>query len=133
MEEADSRIKLIKKAIMATPGSEMNLLESTRKLELRLADIRTSLMGDSTISSINEPVLPGIRSRVQGIVSGQITSTSAPTATQEESYRIASEEFNTVLPELTKLIKTDLVEIENKLEEIKAPWTPGRVPVWQPE
>ena len=133
MEEADSKIKLIKKAIMATPGSEMNLLEATRELELRLADIRTSLTGDDTISSRNEPALPGIRSRVQGIISGQISSTSAPTRTQEEEYRIAAREFEKVLAELSLLIKKDLTGIESKLEEIKAPWTPGRVPVWQPE
>ena len=133
MEEANSRIKLIKKAIMATPGSEMNLLESTRELELRLAEISVNMTGDDTISSRNEPVLPGIRSRVQGIVSGQISSTSAPTRTQEEEYRIAAKEFERVLEELSRLIKKDLAAIESKLEEIKAPWTPGRVPVWKPE
>ena len=133
LEEASERIASVKKAAMETPGLEMAVLSRIRDLETKLEDIRVKLNGDSTISSRNEPTLPGIRSRVQGIVSGQITSTSAPTATQDESYQLAAEEFGKVLPELTKLIRTDLAEVEDILEKSNAPWTPGRIPVWQPE
>jgi photosystem II stability/assembly factor-like uncharacterized protein len=133
MEETFNRVILIKKAIINTPGSEMNLFAAARELELRLIKIRTSLMGDATISSRYEPVLPGIRSRVQRIVGGQITSTSAPTQTQQEEYSIAAGEFKKVLDELSLLIKQDLAGLESSLEKINAPWTPGRVPVWHPE
>ncbi|MFH1965067.1 MAG: hypothetical protein ABIJ42_05940 [Acidobacteriota bacterium] len=133
MEEAGNRVALIKKAIMDTPVSEMDLFARARDLEIRLAEIRTSLMGDATVSSRNEPVLPGIRSRVQEIVSGQIASTSAPTLTQEENYRIAAVGFEKVLDELSRLIRENLAALESRLEEINAPWTPGRIPVWQPE
>lgn len=133
MEEADNRVALIKKAIMDTPDAEMDLFNRARELEIRLAEIRTSLMGDATVSSRNEPVLPGIRSRVQGMVSGQIASTSAPTLTQEENYRIAAGGFKKVLDELSRLIRENLAALESRLEKINAPWTPGRIPVWQPE
>jgi len=134
MEDARTRIRLIKKALMNTTGTEsLELYDQAREIELKLEEIRTSLLGDSTVSSRNEPVLPGIRSRVQGIISGQISSTSAPTGTQREAYRIAAEEFGRTLENLTALIREDLAELEGRLEEINSPWTPGRIPVWDPE
>ncbi len=133
MEEARTRVSLIKKAILNSGEADIGLLNKARDLELRLEEIRNKLMGDATISSRNEPVPPGIQSRVQGIISGQIASTSAPTRTQEEDYSIASREFERVLKSLTVLIKKDLSELEDHLEEINAPWTPGRVPKWDPE
>jgi len=59
-------------------------------------------------------------------------STSEPTQTAKQAYSIIAEEF---VPELDKLRKldTDLIEIENNLEAVKAPWTPGRIPDWKPE
>lgn len=133
MEEASERISLIKNAILETPGSEMKLFETARNLELKLAEIRTEFSGDETISSRNEPVLPGISSRVQEIIGGQAASTSAPTQTQRDQYQIAAKQFKKALDDLTRLIKTDLADLEGRLEEINAPWTPGRVPVWEPE
>ena len=133
MEEASERISLIKKAVLDTPGSDMELFETARGLELKLAEIKTALAGDETIGSRNEPVLPGIRSRVQGIIGGQIASSSAPTQTQRDQYQIAAGQFKKVLDDLSRLIKKELADLENRMEEISAPWTPGRVPVWEPE
>jgi hypothetical protein len=72
-------------------------------------------------------------SRVQWIVQGNWTTTTAPTGTQTQGYQIAAEEFAEVLTRLQTLVETDLQGLEAKAEAAGAPWTPGRVPRWQPE
>jgi hypothetical protein len=64
-------------------------------------------------------------------VHGQWAVTSAPTETNREAYRIASDAFAPVLENLRKLVEVDLKAFEDTLEAIGAPWTPGRVPRWQ--
>ena len=53
-----------------------------------------------------------------------------PTGTQTQSYAIAGKEFAAELAKLRALVETDLPALEKKLEGFGAPWTPGRLPVW---
>jgi hypothetical protein len=54
-----------------------------------------------------------------------------PTGTQQEAYKIASEEFGEELAKLRKLIDVDLKALEKVLDEVGAPFTPGRLPDWK--
>jgi hypothetical protein len=80
----------------------------------------------------NEPTLPGIQDRVQRIVEGSWVATAAPTGTQRDNYTVAAKLFGETLAQLRTLIETDLAGIEQRAEAAGAPWTPGRVPQWQP-
>jgi len=131
--EAQTRIDHLKKALMDTPGAAPALGEQARRIEGRLKDLMTALTGDTTVSTRNEPTPPSIVGRVQGIVYGHWTSTSEPTRTQRDAYSIASKQFADLLPKLRDLIETDLAGLEHKADAAGAPWTPGRVPRWQPE
>jgi hypothetical protein len=108
-------------------------VERARDLDRRLHAIQTALTGDATLAKRNEPTSPSIVDRVQGIVYGQWTATSAPTKTHEEAYAAASEAFAKVLPELRTLVEVDLKGLQEDMTKAGAPWTPGRVPAWQPE
>ena len=81
----------------------------------------------------NEPTPPAILDRVQSIVDTQWNATSAPTATSEEAYAFAAQEFKGELDKLRQLVLVDLKKIEDRMEATGAPWTPGRIPIWQPE
>jgi hypothetical protein len=131
--EAQDRIKHLKKAIDDTPGANPSLREEARAVELKLADLNVALSGDTTRRRRNEAVLPSISDRVQQIVYGHWGTTSAPTQTHRQQYDIAASEFATLLSELRKVVETDLKNIEAKAEAAGAPWTPGRVPTWNPE
>lgn len=131
--EAAARITHLKKAIDATPAAPPELGDRARALESRLKDLQEKLTGDEVIGGHNEPTPPSITERIQRVIEGFISSTAAPTATQEDAYRIAGEAFEGVLAELTRLVETDLEQLENDLEAAGGPWTPGRVPRWQRE
>ena len=127
--ELSNRINYVRKAILETPTADASLLVDAKKLGERLKKLQTELNGDRTLRQQNEPVPPSISGRVNNIVSSQWTATSAPTQTEKDAYSYAGEEFRKALESL-KSIHGDLKKLESKLEEVGAPWTPGRVPAW---
>lgn len=132
-KDTESNLSLVRKALASTPSPDAGLVERARELDRRLHAIQTVLTGDTTLAKRNEPTPPSIVDRVQGIVYGQWTATSAPTKTHEEAYAAASEAFAKVLPELRTLVEVDLKGLQEQMTRAGAPWTPGRVPAWQPE
>jgi hypothetical protein len=131
--EAQKRIDHLKQALDDTPGADPALADELRAIEARLEDLDVALTGDDVVAGYNEPTPTAIVSRVQWIVQGNWSTTTAPTGTQTQGYQIASEEFAEVLAHLQTLVETDLQGLEAKAEAAGAPWTPGRVPRWQPE
>lgn len=131
--EAETRIKHLKKALLDTPAAPPELHDQVRALEPRLRDIKIALSGDRLLASENEPTPSSISDRVSTIIGTQWSSSSAPTGTSQEAYRVAAELFATELAKLRALIATDLAALEAQAEAAGAPWTPGRLPSWQPE
>ena len=131
-DEADSRVKHLKKALAETPTADPSLGVEARRIENRLRDLNIDLRGDSTVARRSEPTLPSISDRVSRIT-GQWNTTQAPTTTQERNYQTAATRFSEVLRELKSLIEGDLVRLELNAETAGAPWTPGRLPKWRPE
>ncbi len=131
MGEAEERVDYILKAIPDTPKATAEMTERALALETRLADMAILMRGDRTIGSRSEPTPPTISSRVQRIIQGLWSSTSAPTEAQRQNYAIAGEAFGPWLRELRQLIEVDLRQLESELEAAGGPWTPGRIPSWE--
>jgi hypothetical protein len=132
-KEAQRRIDHLKKALTDAPKAAPPLRETALALEARLKEISVQLNGDDTVSSRNEPVPPSLTARVQSIVYGQWTTTSAPTLTQRQTYAVVASRFGDVLDRLRTLVTVDLTRLEVEAETADAPWTPGRIPAWKPE
>ena len=64
---------------------------------------------------------------------GERFAITAPTQTHRDAYAIAADEFGQQLGNLHSLIQVDLAKLEKDMEAAGAPWTPGRVPEWQPK
>ena len=132
INEFNERIALIKVALQNTPEVSNELLQKVREIDLNLEQIKVKLNGDPSLAKRNANQPPSIKDRMWHIIYSTAWSTSEPTQTAKQAYSIISEEF---VPELDKLRKldVDLKDIEKKLEEAKAPWTPGRIPDWKAE
>ncbi len=128
LQEAETRLKAIRATIDRTPGLERGLLDDVDALTARLQEMNTAMSGDRTVSSRSEPTTPGIRERVGRVLWGSREVTSDPTRTQQQSLAVAREQFKPLLEDLTRLVATDLPDLEARLEAARAPWTPGRVP-----
>jgi hypothetical protein len=133
VDDTGHRIDAIQRALVETPRADDKLSDEADALERRLADISIALDGDPTMLSRNETLPPAISDRVDRVVESQWSTTAGPTQTDQEAYRLAAQAFAPVLADLRKLVDVDLRALEEKMEQAGAPWTPGRLPTWQPE
>jgi photosystem II stability/assembly factor-like uncharacterized protein len=127
------QLKLVDRAVFDSPKADAQLMADVARIEGRVRDLQVALDGDTVLRRHNEPTPPSIVERVQGVVSGDWTTTSAPTVTHVRSYETASDLFAPVLEKLRTLVEVDMKALADRLEGVGAPWTPGRVPKWSPE
>lgn len=127
-----SRLEQIKKALDATPQMDGKWKEVARTLEKRNRDLLRTLRGDSVLRGRNENTPVSVSERISRVVGGVRFALAVPTGTQQDNYRIASEEFAQELATLRALLEGDLRALERALDAAGAPWTPGRLPEWRP-
>jgi hypothetical protein len=132
-DELKTRVRAIRRALAETPADTRQLVGAADQLDARLNQILRTLRGDNVMAARNENVPPSIEDRVQSIMGGTRWSITAPTATHKQAYEIASEEFSQELAKLRALVEVDLAKLEKSMEAAGAPWTPGRLPEWNPE
>jgi photosystem II stability/assembly factor-like uncharacterized protein len=131
VDETQNKLAHIRKAIIDTPGLDPALMAEVDGVQKKIYAIQTKLNGDRTLGRLEEPVPPSINERMGIAVDWFVTS--APTQTQREAYKYAGEEFKTVLADIRGLVEKDVKQLEEKLEQAGAPWTPGRIPTWEAE
>lgn len=124
------KMKIIKNTLIASENSSIELLEKSRKIELKLAEINKALNGDQSISSRDENQTPSVSDRIGYIIYTIWETNSKPTETNKKSYAIASKQLKNIINELKTISDVEIAEISNQLENINAPWTPDRFPKW---
>ena len=129
--EIDTRIDHMIQAVVDTPTSDETHATALRALKARMADLRVGLSGDSTVSSRNEPVPMSLYGRVATIAYGTWNTQAGVTGNFSDSYDVAAAQFPAILAEL-KSVAADLAALEAEMEAEGAPWTPSRIPDWQP-
>ncbi|MBK9707800.1 MAG: glycosyl hydrolase [Acidobacteria bacterium] len=129
--ELRTNLATAKRALMETPAASEKLVDEVVGIDRRLNEILKALRGDSVLRARQETLPPSISERVNGIVGDQRMSTSRPTQTHITAYGIAAADFDVELKKLRTLIEVDAAKLEKSLEAIGAPWTSGRLPVWQ--
>ena len=132
-DEVREHIKSIHQALRETPGAEARLSSAVEALEQRTRDIQRALQGDAELAKRNEPVPTSINDRMNNVMEGERFSIARPTQTHIEAYNIAADEFAAQLAKLKTLVEVDMAKLEKDMESAGAPWTPGRIPEWQPE
>jgi len=127
--EQQTKLSTIRKAIRQTPGTGSTLLLDVLELEDRLNNILYKLEGPDATASSEElpPMEVPLNNRLRVMVRTHWSSTSELTKTETDQLEILREEFPPVLADLEQVV-ADIRELDQKLEELKAPWTPGRVP-----
>ena len=129
--EARGRIRHLRQAVMDTPGEERReLLTQLDAIDNQLLDMLEVFHGDGTVSRRSEATLPGLSGRINRVVMGYWTTSSAPTTTMRNNYEIVARELPGVIDELRQLLEVDLAGVETAVEAQGGPWTPGRMPVF---
>ena len=127
--QLNTRIDHLRVAIPRTTAAEETHEQQLRAIESQLAELELALNGDRSVSSRNEPTPWSVSARANAVYNLLLNVRSDVPMMYQESYDIAAGEFTSVLTQLQS-IESDLSELEKTLEELGAPHTPGRVPVW---
>jgi len=132
-KDIENRLKQMQNALRQSSYANSDILTEINKMDSENKALKVLLTGDPLLNKYNENIPSSIEDRITGIVYDLWQSSSAPTQTHLDNYKIAGELFTEVLARLTKLYEIDLKAVENKLNEINAPFIPGSLPVWKME
>ncbi|MCE1202878.1 MAG: YCF48-related protein [Bacteroidia bacterium] len=127
--ELNRRVENVRQTIHYTYKADAKLAEKARELAMQLKDIDFVLNGTSPKASFEEvpPEPVSLDYRMDVILSGTWSSTSAPTRTMRTNYEILRDELPAVIEQLNGL-NNELKKIESELDKLGAPLTPGRIP-----
>jgi len=128
VNETGSRLKQLRNAAIITPSASSDLYRMLDKADEQLLEIKFQLSGDKMKEKRNIWIPPTIAKRVDNIVYGLWRSYGPPTSNMEMSFKTAKQEFIPLLGEVTRLIEIEIKQIEEELDRIGAPYTPGRIP-----
>ena len=128
--EASNRSLHLKTALHDAPRATVEMRQEALSLERRCQEISIRLNGDEALARRNEAVPPSLMDRVNQVVYGSWSSTSAPTATHRRNAEIASGDLTREI-EMLRTLMRDVAELERRAEAAGAPWTPGRMPEWK--
>lgn len=125
VDETLNQLAQIKAALRSSEKGDTELFEEARRLELKLKDVSTLLVGRTVKSRHSEPDRLSIMNRVNSALSTS-GSTHGPTQTHRRDYQIAREEFEAVLGQIRESIEADFAGLQRDLEAAGLPWTSGR-------
>ena len=131
LKEMQDKIQIIKKTIKTSEGASPDMLETARKIELDLAEIDRVLNGDESISKRAGNQTPSISDRIGYIIFTMWYTNASPTETNVKSFEIASSQLSSLLSQLKTISDQDIKSMNDELDKLDAPWTPGRFPQWK--
>ncbi len=126
LNDYSKKIKYIKSAVKYYPGSDFEWLKEVKDLEKKIQETEFLMWGKSYLSKREVETVPGTGSRITTIIYQIWYSTSDPTTTQREQYKLASEEYQVITTNILN-IKNRVTVLEEKLNVNSIPYTPGRV------
>ncbi len=123
--EMNHRLKHILKTIDITPAANEAMAQKARGLQSQLNAIDLLLNGDKVKSAANEKAPLGLQQRIGTIIWGHWEAQAAPIGTYIEAYNVAKTQYQQLAKKLNA-VDQELVKLEAELDNIQAPWTPGR-------
>ena len=125
LTEAQNRLEHARKALLETPTADVTQLAKARDLHGEFKDLKDLLDGDATIATRQEPTSPGLLGRIGDVTGSVWGTTQLPTVAQRQNLAWAEEGLKTFQGRFDAAL-AGLKSLEDTLETVKAPHTPGR-------
>lgn len=124
------RIHHLKQAMLKTPAETKDLMIEAEQIQDKLDEVIFAFHGvDAKASSEEIPPHPvTIMERLSAITYAHYRSTSGVTETERTNYNILKERMPELLNTLKEIKEEDIQQLEEKMDDLNAPWTPGRFP-----
>lgn len=121
-------------ALNSVPGGAPALMKQALDLQRQLdviINVRFNRDSQKPSSEENPPAPVPLNDRLGILTWTSWSSTCDPTQTAKDAFAILEEEFPPVYDQVKQIGEVDLPALEKAAEEIGAPVTPGRLPVWR--
>jgi hypothetical protein len=126
--EMSNRLYYIQKGVQQS--SDPAVLKDIAAIEENIYQVNLLLNGDGTLAGREFETLPGLAGAIEGIVGGLWSTTEQTTTTYTERLNTLKGKFTPIYKTVVNT-KTMLEQLENRLEQLKLPYTPGRLPEWK--
>jgi photosystem II stability/assembly factor-like uncharacterized protein len=133
LNDTRSKIDALKTALAQTSHASPALYQNLLAIQDRLTSLYRSFSGDEVAGKYNDNGPPTLLGYVDAMTQGFWSSTASPTGTEQKAYGIAADEFTSLYVSLRQIVENDLPTFEKNLDQLGAPWTPGRLPEWKKE
>lgn len=129
-EELAKTFEIIKQTVNNSPGASYELFARVHSVIKNLDDLLFKFKGRPGRASDEEipPQEVPLNWRLEAMIYPNWSATSNITKNQKTAYEVLSEELPQIINELTRIQNVELKTIEAELDNINAPWTPGRIP-----
>jgi hypothetical protein len=124
------KLPYLEQAILSVPVLEEGWLAELAAITTRLREINEHLNGDRLLVMDEGQARMSLKGRTDLIVSALWSTTSGSTGTFERAYQEAHDGFGEVMAALQQ-VDARVRDLEDDLERAGAPYTPGRMPVWE--
>jgi len=124
------QVNKLKQAIITTPSATYEMLNDANRICAELDNLYLKFNRESKYPSTEEnPPSPNtINERLEVLSYTHNRSTEPITAREKMVYEILVEEFPPIYNRIKEIGDIDVINLEKKLEEAGAPYTPGRLP-----
>jgi len=129
-EELLKKTDFIRQAVNNFSTAPFELLDKANKVAKDLSDILFKFNGSLPPASREEipPAEVPLIYRLETMIYTQYSSTSNVTKNQQVAYGVLFEEIQPVIEKLKQINDYDLKLIQDEMERLNIPWTPGRIP-----
>lgn len=126
-------VRVMKQTALTLPQGHYKLMQELTNTEKQLEEIMFAFKGVDAKASWEEvpPAEMPLYERLSNAVYTHINSTAGITTTSQTALDILSEKYPEVLDKLKKIATEKLPELRRALDEMGAPYTPGRIPEWE--
>ncbi len=128
LSDLDNTLAIIAKTLTLQANADEKYITKVNKLKAGLEVFKVKLNGDPSISSRSGNQPPSISDRIGYIAMTMWESGSQVTETNKQSIAITKTQLDKLLADIYTIKTKDLTELNNYLDAIDAPLTPGRFP-----
>jgi photosystem II stability/assembly factor-like uncharacterized protein len=129
-KELVNKLSYLKKAVIEAAEIPTDTYQNILNIELELKSMDRKLNGDQLRTQYEGAAPTSVKERVELITGALWNTTAAPTTTFVRSYEAAAEKFDE-LKTAVNSIDYNIKQVEDTLERLSAPYTPGRMPDWK--
>ena len=130
VDSLEGDLPYLEQAVLSVPGLDKQWLAEISAIKTELREIDEQLNGDDLLLMDEGQARMSLKGRTDLVVSSLWITTSGSTGTFERAYREAYDGFGAALDELRQ-VDSRIKSLEDELEQAGAPYTPGRLPVWE--